>query len=394
MTDVPDSRKSIIIGNLEAIFSDTGKNQKLVEAAAAPVTEDNLMKIAKVLSDEYFDPVAFPTVVDDNKTAEQMRQNLESDDTIAPSCAGSDKDGCPRDKLHHILLEKYGDKINIKIYKTPEETETGVGNDLPPESDARMLWSGYKEGAQYIAALFGLLLSKVGIGRAIEQTAATQNATNAIGNWAEANAVFPIFFNKYGLNGDHSYKILAKLWDDFSSKFAGMAGFDITIFFCPLSMEDRLDTTTFYREELPVLNTKHFAVILYDIKSNGEIILYNVVFEGDGAIQVIKLDGNDASPRQINIIVGKFSNEDRQRIKDFLSSVSKVSNRSDLLSELLSLSAVQVGGRRKYKRKRRSKTKKKSKRRKSKRRKYKKKRNTRRKGIQGENLNRNKLHST
>ena len=144
-------------------------------------------------------------------------------------------------------------------------------------------------------------------------------------------------------------------------------------------MEDRLDTTTFYREELPVLNTKHFAVILYDIKSNGEIILYNVVFEGDGAIQVIKLDGSDASPRQINIIVGKFSNGDRQRIKDFLSSVSKVSNRSDLLSDLLSLSAVQVGGRRKYKRKRRSKTKKKSKRRKSKRRKYKKKRNTRRK---------------
>jgi hypothetical protein len=386
MAAVSNDRKTTIMGNLEDIFREKGAI--LIEAATAPNTDTDvhLMKIAKVLSDKYFDPVAFSEVVDSHKTVETMDANLESDDTIAPSCAGADIDGCPRDKLHHILLKKYRGKIKIKRHETPEKTETGEGRPIELSApNVRLLWSGFKEGAQYVATLFGVLFTIfLGVGRAIEQIAATQDATDEIGNWAEANAVFPAFFGNYGLNGDHSYQILVKLWDDFSSKFAGMAGFDITMFFCPLSMEDRLDATTFYREELPALNTKYFAVILYDIKSNGEIILYNVVFEGDGAIQVIKLDGTGTSPGEINIMVGQFSNDDRERIKDFLTSVSRVpgvDQRPDSLSELLSLSSarVQDGGRRKYKRKRRSKTKKKSKRRKSKRHKYKKKRNTKRK---------------
>jgi len=384
MTD----RGRTIIGNLNKIFLDDSSKSIFHAAVVPPVTDDKLKSIASVLSDKYFDPKQFTATVAAGKTAKIMEEKLESKDTIAPSC--TEKSGCPRTKWHNTLLKKYDGKINIKHHETPEKTVNGEGTPIVGNHNVRLLWSGFREGAQYVATLFGVLFTKsLGVSRAIEQTAATQKATDEIGNWEEGTKSFPEFFAKAppsqnGLNSDDSKKILSFMWDDFSRKFAGMEGFDITIFCCPLSIADRLSETTFFREELPALNTTFFAVILYDIEAGDKFILYNVVFEGDGGIQVIRLDSNPSSVdvNEINIMVGNFPSGEnaKKKIRDFLLNLSKhdVSERSGALPKLLrTVISVQGGGRRKYKRKGRNK--KKSKRRKSKRRKYKRRKSKRRK---------------
>ena len=226
--------------------------------------------------------------------------------------------------------------LNIKTvailkFKSKEETTAGIGDPLNTSvtHNVRLLWSGFIEGAQFIAVLFGILFTEAGtsIGRALEQNTATQVATDKVGDWAQAEKIWPEYFKgstqaarQFGPlpKPDAAVKILGELWDSFSKKFAEMNGFPITFFVMPMSIDgSRLPDTTFIKHELPHLNTNYFAVIIYEIiKRGSEVVLYNVVFNGtEESIQKIKVVDGVIS---FNLVVGHFDDVVRTRTHAFL----------------------------------------------------------------------------
>ena len=210
-----------------------------------------------------------------------MIENLSK---FVPSC--EETKGCPRNKL-------------IETFKNVTITLKNKDGRSIDKTNTRLLWSGFHQYSQFIAALIAITLTKSGkFGRALEQIMATHDAVNNIGDWAQASKIWPEYFKQFQCTEkDVNEGILSVMWDQYSENFAKLSGFTDTIICLPISVKkEDMEKTTFMRIELPALKTERIAIILFEPpKADGSVKFYNIVL-------------NETSGRNINFsLKGSYS---------------------------------------------------------------------------------------
>jgi len=384
-----------IVRNLELLENKTGK------------FGNNPTDVANFLASHWFNTGDLPKVIDETKGKDTMRRNLDIYST------GCRLPGCNRELLLKTFM-----KYSNNSYTYVEEN--GILKRVM--ENVRVLWSGFPEG-QFIGDLFGVLLNLKDegiIARALEQVRATQNWEHQMGSWPNTVEAFKEYFTgkPYNFSEDEIESLVSEVWDRFSSNFARLPlrgggtvhqilspvtlpvtinnYFPVTLFTCPLYIENRLKSTTFLRKELYAMKTNYFGIVFYTITPS-KITLFNTTFNGNFVsyveIIVYSTDPNEPVTSTLDIRVAPFYKEQTEGIKDFLIKLSKSGinkdgtvNDDERMKEFRQMAQMTLtsgGGRkskrRKWTRRRKSKRRKWTRRRKSKRRKWTRRRKSKRK---------------